>query len=344
MRKEDTMPMEERFVSKFSLISGTEIPVLRKGVPSFLGVPLAKTPRGLEGADAAIIGIPYDRPAPAGRPPDQWSGYREAPAHMRRQSLRFAGYLPELDLDVFEHVKLVDYGDAEIEDDVGRSVENVARKVEEVMEAGCRPITVGAFSPCATYAVIKGIASMTSGRIGVISLDTHADCNDTEYGPGGSREPGSATWELRMWEHFPNVDPTHHVEIGQRGPRSTRQQIYTYREKGAHLYTSWAVRQMGVDALCREALPFVFRGTERTWFHLDMDVLDISAVPDWGDEPLGISTWDVIKLVYEAGKAGLDGLSFAYVAPTAAIGAVVSYMVVYLLAGWVLGDKLEKGG
>jgi agmatinase len=101
---------------------------------------------------------------------------------------------------------------------------------------------------------------------------------------------------------------------------------------------------MGVDALCHEALPFVFDGTERTWFHLDMDVLDISAVPDWGDEPLGLSTWDVIKLVHEAGKAGLDGLSFAYVAPTAAIGAVVSYIVVYLLAGWVLGGKLEKRG
>jgi len=337
--------MEERFVSKFSLINGTEIPVIREGVPSFLGVPVAQTPEDLKGADAAIIGIPYDRAATAGRPSDQWTGYRDAPAHVRRQSLRFGGYLPELDLDVFEHVALVDYGDTEIGSDVGRSIENVARKVQEVVSAGCRPITIGGLSPCASYAVIKGIASTTEGPVGVISLDTHADCNDTEYGPEGSREPGSATWEARMWDHFPNVDPVHHVEIGQRGPRNTRKQIQTYQQKGAHLYTSWAVRQMGVDALCLEALPRVFQGTKRTWFHLDMDVLDIGAVPDWGDEPLGLSTWEVIKVVHEAGKAGIGGLSFVYVAPnSAAIGAVVSYTVVYLLAGLILGDKIQKHG
>ncbi len=335
--------MDEKFVSKFSLINGTDIPVIAKGVPSFLGVPFAQRPEDLERADAAIIGIPYERPATAGRPSGQWSGYRDAPAHVRRQSLRFGGYLPELDLDVFEHLALVDYGDAEIEEDVGRSIENVARKIREVVSAGCRPITIGGLSPCASYAVIKGIAEETEGPVGVISLDTHADCNDTEYGPEGSREPGSATWEARMWDHFPNVDPTHHVEIGLRGPRNTRKQIQTYLEKGGHVYTSWAVRQMGVDALCLEAMPHVFRGTERTWFHLDMDVLDISAVPDWGDEPLGLSTWEVVKIVYEAGKAGINGLSFLYVAPNSpAIGTVISYSVIYLLAGLIQGGKIQR--
>lgn len=72
------------------LFTGVEIPVLRPGVPSFLGVPLARTPRDLEGADAAIIGAPYDRPATAGRPADQCAGYHEAPADLRRFSLRYA--------------------------------------------------------------------------------------------------------------------------------------------------------------------------------------------------------------------------------------------------------------
>ena len=74
--------MTERFVSKFSQIRGFEIPVLRDGVPSFLAVPMARTPAELAGADAAIIGVPYDRPATAGRgaPADVWIGGRNAGA------------------------------------------------------------------------------------------------------------------------------------------------------------------------------------------------------------------------------------------------------------------------
>ncbi len=335
--------MAERFVSKFSQLHGTEIPVLREEVPSFLGVPIARTPKDLAGADAAIIGIPYDRPATAGRPADQWDGYRKAVADARRYSLRYAGYIPELDLDTFEHVRLMDYGDAEIVEDVKQSTENVARKVREVLEAGCRPITLGGFSPCATYAVVKGIAAHTPGRVGVISLDAHGDCDDSQFGPHGSREPDSATWEARMWDDFPNVDPTRHIEIGMRGPRNDRRLVQKYRTLGAHLYPAAVVRAKGVEALCREALPAAFQGTERTWLHLDMDVLDIGAVPDWGDEPLGLSTWETIMLVHAAGKAGIDALSFVYIAPNShAVGAVVSYAVVYLMAGWVLGGKVGK--
>jgi agmatinase len=334
--------MAERFVSWTSLRRGTEVPLVRAGVPSFLGVPVARTARDLAGADAAIIGVPWDRPPTAGRPGDQWAGFREAPTAVRRGSLRYAGYVPELDLDVFEHLRLVDYGDAEIIDtDLPRSVDNVARKVHEVLDAGARPITLGGFSPCATYGVIKGVAAATAGRVGVLSLDAHGDCLNVE--PGAGREPGSATWEARMWDDFANVDPAHHAEIGMRGPRNLREMVETYRRKGSYWCPAARVRQAGIEAVLGEAIPRVFQGTARTWFHLDMDVLDFGAVPDWGDEPLGLSAWDVTRTVHEAGKGGLDCFSFVYVAPRShAISALVSYLAVYLMAGWILGGRLRR--
>ena len=337
--------MAERFVSLYSQLTGTEIPTIRDGVPSFLGVPVARTKKDLAGADIAIIGVPYDRPAPAGRPAGQWDGYRDAPATTRRSSLRFRGYVPEYDLEVFDHLKVVDYGDAEIDDNhMQRSIDNVARKVQDAVEAGCRPVTIGGFSPCASYAVAKGIAVATKGKIGVISLDAHGDCLDAEPGkehePEKGREPNAATWEARLWDHFSNIDPTRHVEIGMRGPRNLRQMVQTYKSKGAHWYPSAAVRQQGIDAICETALPFAFDGTERTWIGLDMDVLDVGAVPDWGDEPLGLSGWEVTKLVHEAGRRGASGLSFVYVAPhSGAVAALVSYITVYYMAGLVLGQQ-----
>jgi agmatinase len=320
---------------------GTEIPILREGVPSFLGMPVARSRKDLEGADAVVIGVPYDRPPTAGRPAGQWAGFRDAPVNVRKGSLRYRGYVPEHDLDVFEHLKLVDYGDAEIIDtDLPRSIDNVARKVQDAVEAGARPITLGGFSPCASYAVVKGVAAATRGRVGVVSLDAHGDCLDVE--PGKGRDPGSATWEHRMWDHFPSVDPTRHIEIGMRGPRNVREMVETYRKKGAHFYPAARVREMGIDAICREAVARAFADTERTWLHLDMDVLDIGAVPDWGDEPLGLSVWEVVKVIHECAKAGLDALSFVYLAPRSdAISAVASYIVVYYLAGLVLGGKVK---
>lgn len=69
------------------------------------------------------------------------------------------------------------------------------------------------------------------------------------------------------------------------------------------------VRQRGMAAVCAEALPPTFRGSARTWFSLDMDVRDIGAIPGWGDEPIGLSSWDVIHAVLEAGRRGVDALS-----------------------------------
>jgi hypothetical protein len=63
--------VSERFVSLHSRMTGVEIPTIREGVPSFLAVPVARSQQDLEGADAVVIGIPYDRPATAGRPGEE---------------------------------------------------------------------------------------------------------------------------------------------------------------------------------------------------------------------------------------------------------------------------------
>lgn len=314
------------------------VPMLTDDIPSFMGLPVAKRPEDLAGVDVAIIGVPYDRPATPGRPAGQWDGYRDAPNNVRKGSLRYGGFVPELEIEVFEHLKVADYGNAEIVDgDDARSIENVTRKVEEAVAAGCRVVTIGGFSPCASYAPAGAIARQTDGPVGVVSLDAHGDCLDSE--PGRGSAPSAATWEARMWDHFPNIMPARHVEIGMRGPRNLRQMVEAYRSRGAHWYPAATVRRQGIEALCDEALPKVFDGSARAWMHLDMDVLDIGAAPDWGDEPMGLSVWEVVHVVHQSGRRGLDGLSFVYVAPRSeAITGIVCYTIIYYLAGLALGD------
>lgn len=326
-----------KFVSLYGAKNNIDVPMLDEQTPSFMGLPVARTREDLKGTDIAIIGVPYDTPPSAGRDPDSWKDFRLSPRAVRINSMRYGGYLPEYDLDVLEHLRVVDYGDAEIVADVDQSMRNVAEKVIHVLEAGARPITLGGFSPCSSYAVASGFSQRTAGRIGTLSLDAHGDCSDMSL--AGARGPNGSTWEARMWDHFPNIDPTRHSEIGMRGPRNRREMVEKYKRVGARLFTAAEVSRRGIEVVCTEALDKSFDGTERTWFHFDMDVLDLGATPEWGDEPLGLSARECVHVVEQAGRRGLDGLSFVFVAPKAGPAAIVIYSCVYYMAGLVLGKS-----
>jgi len=85
------MPSHERTIRLVAQPPTNTDPLVRDGVASFLWLPVARERRDLDGVDAAIIGIPYDRPPTAGRPANQWSGFRDAPVHARKGSLRYRG-------------------------------------------------------------------------------------------------------------------------------------------------------------------------------------------------------------------------------------------------------------
>ena len=66
-----------------------------------------------------------------------------SPSTFRQNSLVHHGYLPELDLDVFEHLRLVDYGNADVVHDMKQTLANVEKRVKEIIDAGCIPVTMG---------------------------------------------------------------------------------------------------------------------------------------------------------------------------------------------------------
>lgn len=329
-----------KFQSIYNLRNNIPLPMIDDDTPTFMGMPLARNVSELKGADFAIIGVPYasTRPTP-GRDPNEFDGYAQAPRRTRINSLRYAGYLPEFDLDVFDHVKMVDYGDVEIVDDVAQSSENCIKKIEEVVAAGVRPITIGGGSPPASYAVAGGIARRTAGKVGTLCLDAHGDCTETSY-PGNPTGVNGQNWELRMWQDFPNIDPHHHCEIGMRGPRNAKEMIATLRDVGARAIVAAEVFERGIGPVTAEAIERTFTGVEKTWMQIDLDVLDIGAVPDWGDEPMGLSVRDCIHVVHEAARNGLNGLSFVFVAPVPGISKVISYAAIYYIAGLLRGGHV----
>ena len=322
--------------------------MISEDMPTFMARPHAMGPEDLKGADVVIIGAPYV----AG-----WGGYMgvgaeewlAAPKRIRQQSVRYgSGYIQDLDLDVFEHLNVVDYGDADIPPEclVEPTAENVLRaqhaveaKVNDAMEAGAVPVVIGQNSPCGSYAIAKVVSERTKGEVGCVSLDTHWDIAPLDKLTMDPRIAGSDSWKYKTYEFLDNFKQKHLVEIGERGMLEDKELVRMFLEKGTHFFPMWKIRtELGIEGLVKE-LRHTYEGTEAVYCHWDMDILG-GAGPAPGDilgelaEPYGMSDYEVIRLAHEVGKRGIAALSFICIPPGSAVMyRVLVYVIMFMCAG-----------
>lgn len=339
-------------IAKGHRIAGRDIPMLLPDMPSFMSRPIAKAKDELKGAHVAIIGAPYVANAGgmySGVPATEWLA---GPKRVRQQSARYpSGYIQDLDVNVFEHLKVLDFGDAAIPQDANYSptAENillaqaaVEAKVNDALDVGAVPIVIGQNSPCGSYAIAKPIAERTKGNVGMISFDTHWDSNPVDRLTKDPRIAGSSNWKAKTYEFHPNFTVQNLVEIGERGMLERREVVDSYRKRGVHFYPMWRVRtDLGIEGLCRE-MKHAYEGTEAVYVHYDMDVLG-GAGPAPGDilgdlaEPIGMTDFEVIRCALEIGKRGFTGASFICIPPgSAVIYRTITYVIMFMLAGMAL--------
>ena len=345
---EELMTAWEEFI-KGSFGAELKAPMITSEMPTFMGLPLVSRRDELRGADAVIIGAPYVATSTdmyAGVDKNEWLA---APRRVRQQSVRYqSGYIQEFDLDVFERINAVDYGDAAIPPEVmqDQSPANILRaqaaveeKVGHALDAGAVPIVIGQNSPCGSYAIAKPIAERTAGPVGCISLDTHWDIQPLDHLTTDPRVAGSGSWKHKMYEFLDNMHPRHLVEIGERGMLEKKELVRSYLRDGARFISSWEVRtSLGIEGVIKE-LERAYDGTEGVYVHFDMDVMG-GAGPASGDilgeaaEPIGLTDYEIIRIAHEIGKRGLTGMSFICIPPgSPLVYRVIVYVIMYMLAG-----------
>ncbi len=339
---------------KERIFDKAEVPMINDDTPTFMRRPYAKTPEDLKGADVVIIGSSYV----AGAEDQLWGvdvqEWAASSKRVRQQSARYmSGYIQEFDLDIFEHLKIVDYGDAYLDPDshktktyetVMKAQQAVEKKVNDALDVGAVPIVISQNSPCGSYAIAKPIAERTDGDVGVISLDTHWDIEPIDEDTMDPRIAGSASWKTKMYEFQKNMPVRNLVEIGERGMLESKELVRDFLKRGANFFPMWKVRQIGIEALCGE-LKHAYHGTKAVYAHFDMDILG-GAGPAPGDilaelaEPIGMTDYEVIRLAHEVGKKGFNGLSFICIPPGSdVIYRTIVYVIMYMLAGKVLSNQ-----
>ena len=330
-------------------------PMIDEETPTFLGQPHATRKADLEGADVVIIGSPY-----VSSSSDEWAGIAKehwlaAPQRVRQQSIRYqSGYIQDFRLNVFDHLKLVDYGDADIPPEANegeldpelilQAQAAVESKVNDALDVGALPIVIGQNSPCSSYAIAKCVAEHTEGNVGIVSLDTHWDifrlCPQTK----DPRIAGGFCWLYKTLEFHDNIHARNLIEIGPRGMLEAPDVVEELIERGASFYSGWDVRKQGIEAVCK-GLDHAYNGTKAVYGHFDMDVLG-GAGPAPGDilgelaEPIGMTDYECIRIAHELGLRGVEGFSFICIPPGSPVMyRVIVYIIMYLLAGKVMGGR-----
>jgi agmatinase len=143
-------------------------------VATFNRLPYVADLKG-KGVDVAILGIPFDG-GTTFRP-----GARFGPRAVRDASVLCRNYNPNLGVNVYERLSVVDAGDVGVNPiNLQATMAAIEARVGEIHKAGARAICVGG-----DHSVLLGELHATRARFGELTLihfDAHTDTGDTAWG------------------------------------------------------------------------------------------------------------------------------------------------------------------
>lgn len=248
--------------------------------------------RDLEGVDVAVLGIPFDTAV------TYRTGARFGPAAVREMSAMLRTYNPSLDVNVYDHLSVVDYGDLPtvpgyIED----TYERVVQALGPILDADVVPITIGG-DHSVTLGELRAVAKH-HGPVGFLQFDAHADTWDEYFG----RKYNHGTPFRRAVEEG-LIDTSRAIQVGMRGSLYGPEDLDQSRSLGFEVWTADDVRHAGQPA----TLEAIHRrlGDGAVFLTFDIDFIDPSCAPGTGTPEIGgFTSREAQELV-----RGLVGINF----------------------------------
>jgi agmatinase len=294
------------------------------GIKTFARCPHVSEP---DGVDVAVVGVPFDT-ATSFR-----AGARFAPEAIRAGSGLLRPYHPPLDVDVFAHQSVVDWGDIAVTPGNGeRTTEQIAAALGAVVAAGVVPITLGG-----DHSILLGVLrahAAVHGPVALVLLDAHADTWEQYYGETffhGTVFTRAAEEGL--------IAPERSLMAGMRGPLYGPEDLAVPRAMGFELIPGDELRRLSpaeFGTLVRERV-----GDAPPYLSFDIDVVDPAYAPGTGTPEVGgLSGPEALGFVRALAGIDFRGFDVVEVSPpydsagqvTALIAANVAYEFLALRA------------
>jgi agmatinase len=254
------------------------------GIPTFMGVPVCLTQEDLKAGkvDVAILGAPVD--VSTGQ-----RGAAYGPRYIRADerilpNVPAALQNPDTRIKPFEVLRVVDYGDAAVDPfSIEASMGPIRELVREVAETGAIPFVLGGdhsilWPNAAAVADVHG-----AGNVGIIHLDTHADCSNQQCGHLITH--GTPIRRLIEDEHIP---ARNFVQIGLHSFVVPDDELLGWmRKKGMRSHHMAEINRIGFEAVLEKAIAEALDGPKHLYISLDIDVLDPAFAPGTGTPEAG---------------------------------------------------------
>ena len=282
--------------------------------------------RDLPNADAAIVGAPFDTGATFR------AGARFGPEGIRSASHLLRRYNPSLDVAVFDHISVIDYGDVPVVPGyIESSYERIAKGLEPIHRAGVVPIVLGGDHSIALPELRA--AAAVHGPLALVQFDSHPDTWDSYF---GERHTHGTPFRRAVEEGL--LDTSRSIQVGMRGSIYDRGDWDDAREMGFDLVPTDEVRELGIPSV----IDRISGRTEgaKVYVSFDVDFVDPAYAPGTGTPEIGGFTSREAQ-EFVRGLAGLEivGCDVVEVYPaydhaqiTALLAANVAHEVLSLIA------------
>jgi agmatinase len=260
------------------------------GVPTFGLRPHLTEPAELDEwmPDVAVVGAPWDD-STSNRP-----GARFGPRALRASAYDAGSYHLDLGIEIFDHLDVVDYGDAIVSPGMWElSREAIRSRVSQVASRGIIPVVIGG-DHSVTWPSATALGEHHGyGRLGMIHFDAHADTGDIVRGNLASHGT-----PMRRLIESGAIAGKDFVQIGLRGYWPPADIQKWMREQGMRQHLMQEIWERGISDVIDDVVGEASDSAGGIYISIDIDVLDPGFAPGTGTpEPGGLTPADLLRAV-----------------------------------------------
>ncbi len=256
--------------------------------------------------DVAIVGAPWDD-STTNRP-----GARFGPRALRANAYDPGTYHLDLQVEMFDHLEVVDYGDAVTSHGMWElSKAAIYERVNDVASRGIVPFVIGG-DHSITWPAATAVAEHHGfGNVVMIHFDAHADTANILEGNLASHGT-----PMRRLIESGAIPGTHFLQVGLRGYWPGEEDQKWMRDHGLKHFMMQEIWERGAKAVMTDVIAAARERADKVYVSIDIDVLDPGFAPATGTPaPGGLAPVDLLRMirqiVLELDVVGFDVMEVA---------------------------------